>query len=147
MRIPLLVASLLAADYAVAAGTPTTRIKPSITIETATQAAPTTTTQGLDLGNVSGYRVTAKATGGTILAGCWLRAYVYNEALGEWARSAAADSSGDGYMDLEVKAANIGRTTPLVFPDSLPVARLGRVFYATDGCTGGMIVTIEAVIQ
>lgn len=144
MRNHLFLATLLAAGLAFA-GPTTTAIQPSVTVESATQAAPTTESQGLSLRNVSGYRVSVRATGGTILGACWLRAYVYNEALKEWSRSAAADTDGNGFTDLEIKSVNIGRTTPLAFPDSLPVARVGRVFYATDGCTGGFIVVIEAV--
>jgi len=72
---------------------------------------------------------------------------VWSDVLKKWARSAAADTTGNGLLDLEIKAANVGRTTPLVFQDLMPVAQRGRIFYATDGCTGGLTVALEGVAQ
>lgn len=116
-----------------------------VSSQPATQAAPTTASQGLSLGSVSGFRVFACATTGTITKACALRAYVYSEATNLWARSASSDSNGNGHLDWQVLASDIGKAC-VAFPDQQTAATRGRVFYATDSCDP-LTIYIEAVAQ
>jgi len=104
-----------------------------VSSQAATQPAPTSESEGFSLGGVTGFRLVACATTGTITKACRLRAYVYSEATGLWVRSAGADADGLGHLDWQILATDIGKRC-VTFPDQLPVARRGRVFYGTDGC-------------
>lgn len=113
--------------------------------QVASRAAPTVATEGMLLREVTGYRLTACATTGTIATACTLRAYVYSESTGLWVRSASADYSGLGHLDWQILAADVGKAC-VVFPDQQPVARRGRVLYATDTCDA-LTLYVEAVTQ
>lgn len=145
LRRLAIVALPLVAVPAVALAAPTYKIKPWVSSQPSTQAAPSGSDEGLSLGSVSGFRLTACATTATIATACTLKAYIYSEATGLWVRSAASNADGLGHLDWEILAADVGKAC-VTFPDQLPTARRGRVFYATSGCDA-LTLYIEAVGQ
>jgi len=114
-----------------------------VSSQPATQSAPTTSSQGLSLGGVSGFRLFACATTGTITKACTLRAYVFSESTNLWARSATMNADGLGHLDWQILAGDVGKAC-VAFPDQQATATRGRVFYATDGCDA-LTLYIEAV--
>ena len=113
--------------------------------QSATRSAPTLATEGMALSGVTGFRLTACATTGTIATACTLKAWVRNETTGLWTRSASADSTGLGHLDWQILAADAGKAC-VTFPDQQPVARRGSILYATSGCDA-LTLYIEGVTQ
>lgn len=138
MRHALSVVALLAAVPALALGT-----RGWTESQSATRDAPTLATEGMRLSDVTGFRLTACATTGTIATACTLKAYIRNESTGLWVRSASADAEGLGHLDWQILEADVGKAC-VTFPDQQPVARRGSVLYATSGCDA-LTLYIEAV--
>jgi hypothetical protein len=97
-----------------------------------TQAAPTTSSQGLDLTNLGGVSVILK-TASAATAGGTLQAYLYNPDADVWARA----------PDLDLTAiATTAQTWPALY---VPVAR-GRLYYNPVGI-GSVVTTVYLVGQ
>lgn len=89
-----------------------------------TQSAPTLVTEGLDLNDVEGFRVTVCAASGQTLSGAGsMQAYLWDNDLGLWARN----------PDLDF---NVTATTRCqVSPDFQVMVAAGRVYFAATGVT------------
>lgn len=107
----------------------------SETQATGTRAAPTLTTEGMALSDVSGYGVRVCATSGTLSAGWNLRAYLRHELTGLW-------MSVPG-LDIPVPAAAAGKAC-VAFGDLVNALPRGRILYAADGAGASVTVYVEA---
>lgn len=100
-----------------------------------TRAAPTLTTEGLDLSDIAGFRVTVCAASGQTLAGAGaLQAYVYDNDLALWTRNPS--------LDITISTAG---ARCLTFADIQTVVATGRGLFAATGVTvsGGTTVTVQ----
>lgn len=132
MRRTLLVAGFLLASAPAFAVTARYWSEEQSATRTTPSGVPTSYLNAFPLSDVTGFRVTAKATSGAITKACTLRAWVYSSVLGVWSR-AARDGTGLGYTDLSITAEDIGATA-INFPDQQVHAPVGWVIYATDDC-------------
>lgn len=108
--------------------------------QTLTQAAPSSSTDGLNLTSVVGFRVTYCAVGGNLQATGKLLAYVYSSTLGAWAHNPDQDLS-----------ITVTGEVCQVWSDSLTMVTTGRVKYVASGVTLSAgttgVVLIQAVVK
>jgi hypothetical protein len=100
-----------------------------------TRSAPSAATEGMDLANVKGFRISVCAPSGQTLTGGTLNAWVYNYGSSLWMRNPL--------LDLTVTSNSV---RCLAFPDQEVVAMMGaRVLYAASSVTvsSGSAVTVR----
>lgn len=102
----------------------------SVATSTGSRAAPTASTEGMDLGGVSGYRVIVSAAAGQTLAGGGnMLAWVFDNTLARWAR--------DPDLDFSLTASGVSWTNvrDRASPDFQVSARSGRVVWQASSVT------------
>lgn len=128
---------VLAAGAALAQTPPagTTRVWQESQALTRSPAAPASATDGMDLNNVYGLRVTVCAPASETLTGGSLRVWLYDYNLGLWTK--------DTTLDMTVAASTPARC--LTFPDQFTTVPYGRVLVAADSVTvsSGSAVTVQ----
>ena len=117
-----------------------------LTTQSLTQAAPTSSTDGMDLSHVLAYRLSVCGIGGNLQATGSLKVYVYSD-------TQAAATGGNGWMhnsDQDKSIANNGEACQL-WSDLPSSIHKGRVKYVSTGTTlsaGTQVsVLVQAVVQ
>lgn len=98
-----------------------------------TRAVPTLASEGMDLGNIDGFRVSVcAASGQTLSGGGNLNAYLYNYDTALWQRNPGLDWA----ISVTATSCSGALCRCQVFPDQVVAAALGsRVLYAPNAVT------------